>query len=292
MRDYLIQRSHNATGRDSKWDAATFNSIAWQPLGEALRSLSIGQRIQLSKFMNDILPTLRCLQTFDNKTDGCCFECGQLWEDTNHVLRCPGDARSQARDAAFNTFRQHLKAQHTPDILANLLCDSMHSWVHRTRITPPTWPTPTEPIMDSITTAFNSQRRIGWDQFFRGRISRAWKDAIRHYYHDRKPGDSFTPDHWMRTTIAGIWKFAMTLWRQRCATYHGEKSALTLEKRRKAAATDATTIYNETIGNVCPSDGIILHRAKINEILNWTKQHLDAYLATAEVICEWNIEPG
>jgi hypothetical protein len=24
----------------------------------------------------------------------------------------------------------------------------------------------------------------------------------------------------------------------------------------------------------------------------WTKQHLDAYLALAEVICEWNIEPG
>ena len=168
----------------------------------------------------------------------------------------------------------------------------MHSWVHRTRIAPPTWPTPTEPIMDSITMAFNSQRRIGWDQFFRGRISSAWKNAIRHYYNARKPGDSFTPDRWMRTTIDGIWKFAMTLWRQRCATYHGENSVLTLEKRRKEAATNATTIYNETIGNVCPSDGLILHQAKINEILNWTKQHLDAYLATAEVICEWNIEPG
>jgi hypothetical protein len=24
----------------------------------------------------------------------------------------------------------------------------------------------------------------------------------------------------------------------------------------------------------------------------WTKQHLDAYLALAEVLCEWNIDPG
>jgi hypothetical protein len=27
-------------------------------------------------------------------------------------------------------------------------------------------------------------------------------------------------------------------------------------------------------------------------IMNWTKQDLDAYLATAEMACEWNVEPG
>jgi hypothetical protein len=27
-------------------------------------------------------------------------------------------------------------------------------------------------------------------------------------------------------------------------------------------------------------------------MLNWTKQHLDTYLATAEMACEWNVEPG
>jgi hypothetical protein len=292
MRTYLIHRSHTATGRDSNWNDTTFDSIAWQHLGDALRPLSIGQRIQISKYMNDILPTLRRLQTFDNTTDGRCFDCGQLWEDTNHVLRCPGDSRSQARDLAFQTFRQHLRTQHTPDILATLLCDSMHSWIHRTRIAPPTWPTPTEPIMESITQAFNSQRRIGWDPFFRGRISRAWSHTIRLYYIDRKPGVSFTPDRWMRTTIDAIWKFAMTLWRHRCTTYHGENGALTKEQHRKDTTTTAKTIYNDTIGNIRPSDGLILHKAKISEILTWTKQHLDAYLATAEVICEWNIEPG
>ena len=84
----------------------------------------------------------------------------------------------------------------------------------------------------------------------------------------------------------------MNLWQQHCATYHSENSIITLEKCRKAAATNATTVYNETIGYVLPSDSLILHKAKINDILNWTKQHLDAYLATAKVICGWNIESG
>jgi hypothetical protein len=48
-----------------------------------------------------------------------------------------------------------------------------------------------------------------------------------------------------------------------------------------------------TLTRVSPqSDSHIIHRHNINTILNWMKQHLDAYLATAEVICEWNIEPG
>jgi hypothetical protein len=86
MKEYLIQHSHDATGRDSSWDDNTYDSIAWHPLGEAFQKLTTGQCVQLSKYMNDILPTLCCLQTFDNKTNGHCFDCGQLWEDTNHVL--------------------------------------------------------------------------------------------------------------------------------------------------------------------------------------------------------------
>jgi hypothetical protein len=139
MREYLIQRSQTATGRDSKWDDTTFDSIAWKPLREAFRKLPTGQRIQLSKFMNDMLPTLKRLQTFDNKIDGRCFECGFLWEDTNHVLCCTGEQRSIARTDAIAAFRHHLQQQHTPDIMTDLLCDSITSWLQRTRIHPPTW---------------------------------------------------------------------------------------------------------------------------------------------------------
>ena len=146
--------------------------------------------------------------------------------------------------------------------------------------------------MADLQCAFKSQQKIGWDQLLRGRIAKDWKTAIKTYYHERKPGDSYTPDQWMRTTIAALWKFSMTLWRQRNAAFHGTDSAITLEKRRTAAVTKATAVYLDTIGNVLPSDGLILHRARINVILTWTKQHLDAYLATAEVICEQNVEPG
>ena len=75
-------------------------------------------------------------------------------------------------------------------------------------------------------------------------------------------------------------------------TYHGVNSLHTLERKWKSTAQRAKDMYQQTIGTVSPLEAIILHRHKITEILNWTKQHIDAYLATAEVICKWKIEPG
>jgi hypothetical protein len=241
--------------------------------------------------MNDLLPTAKRLQTIDNKHDGRCFECHQLWEDTNHVLQCPGEDRSNQQKEAMQSFRAHLNAKHTPTVMTDLICDSMENWIHRRRISLPTW-TQTEPFLTALTVAFNSQKQIGWDQFFRGRLSRAWASAIGLYYKERRPGTAYTHDKWIRNTIKATWNFSMSLWRQRCASYHGINSLHTLERKRKSTAQRAKDVYQQTIGTVSPMEAIILHRHKMTEILNWTKQHLDAYLATAEVICEWNVEPG
>ena len=157
---------------------------------------------------------------------------------------------------------------------------------------PPTWDPPLEPIHNDIQRAFASQRRIGWDQFFRGRITLDWRKAIATYYHDCRPGPAFTPDQWLRTTIKALWNFSLTIWRARNLEYHGENGAISQERIRKVMALQAKAVYQDTIGNVSQTDSAILHRSNINTILNWTKQHLDAYLATAEVICEWNVEPG
>ena len=84
----------------------------------------------------------------------------------------------------------------------------------------------------------------------------------------------------------------MMLWQQRCTAYHGVNGIITLKWKCKDMALQAMEIYHQMIGTVNPMENIILHWHSMNNILNWTKQHLDAYLATAEVICEWNVEPG
>jgi hypothetical protein len=87
---------------------------------------------------------------------------------------------------------------HTPDILTHLLCNSMDSWLARRPVIEPAWNRSEEPIQRQI---LRAQAKIGWDQFFRGRIAKEWRIPIGTYYMIRKPGESFTPDQWMRTVL-------------------------------------------------------------------------------------------
>jgi hypothetical protein len=58
LKEYLISRcSKEATGRDKSWNEATYESIDWQHHGEVFKKLSNGRRIQISKYINDLLPT-------------------------------------------------------------------------------------------------------------------------------------------------------------------------------------------------------------------------------------------
>jgi hypothetical protein len=82
----------------------------------------------------------------------------------------------------------------------------------------------------------------------------------------------------MQTTIDAIWTFALTLWRQRNHKLHGHNGQLSLEAKQQKSLIRATVVYHDTLDDA-PAAGMI----------NWTKQHLDAYLATAEMACEWNV---
>jgi hypothetical protein len=113
------------------------------------------------------------------------------------------------------------------------------------------------------------------------------------YYKIRQPGESFTPDQWMRTVIKELWVFSIAIWKPCNMKLHGTDGAISMEQGRKETATEALAVYQATtIGKVSPMDSVVLHHARIDEILKWTKEHLDAYLASADVIIDQRDEPG
>jgi hypothetical protein len=68
----------------------------------------------------------------------------------------------------------------------------------------------------------------------------------------------------------------------------------TKQKVKPKLAAKTFTRHPKQNSNNNPRDSHMSSKWHPQERLNlqWTKQHLDAYLALAEVICEWNIEPG
>jgi hypothetical protein len=69
--------------------------------------------------------------------------------------------------------------------------------------------------------------------------------------------------------------------------------AISMEQVWNETATETVAVYQSTIGNLSQTDSsVVLHHARIDEILKWTNEHLDAYLASADVIINQRDEPG
>jgi hypothetical protein len=150
-----------------------------------------------------------------------------------------------------------------------------------------------EPIHQQLLKAYTAQSKIGWGQFFHGKVAIQWKHAIGVYYKECRPGNMYTPDQeWLRTTIDALWHFSLTLWCQRCHEFHGHNGVLSQEALWKDSLARAMATYHTTYEHNPTPAHWLLHHRPIHEMINWTKQHLDAYLAMAEMACEWNVEPG
>ena len=67
-----------------------------------------------------------------------------------------------------------------------------------------------------------------------------------------------------------------------------ERCEIALETSHK----EVQCIYECTRNSVNDQESSLLHSRPLEEILTWTKSHLDAYLATAKVIIEQNMDPG
>ena len=149
------------------------------------------------------------------------------------------------------------------------------------------------PLHRQIRRAFDAQTTIGWDQFLRGRLSLDWKTLLALYYKERRPTGHKTPALWMTTTISNMWKFFSDMWRtQRNADFHGRTPDEIRAKALEATRRSVRQIYTSTKGQVSPHQTRILHRLPIEDILKWTRTHLDAYLATAAIFQDQHVIPG
>ena len=73
----------------------------------------------------------------------------------------------------------------------------------------------------------------------------------------------------MRAVIKELWEFSITIWKHRNAELHGTGGAISMEQLRKK--NESVAVYQSTIGKVSPTDSVVLHHARIEEILKWTR---------------------
>ena len=297
-RTYLINKSNcHDTALPTKWSDEIFDDVNWWTHGASIRSKPEGHQIQISKFVNEKAPTKLFLSTFNNSIDSWCFACGSFNEDSAHVLRCTSALQTKTCTQALHQFRDHLARDHTPKPMADSLMETMERWLKNLPYQPPTFNHQEynefdQRLLTSLETAFQWQTNIGWAHFFWGWLTKTWSEVIAVYYREQWPDEPHNPSLWMRKMIDQIWDFYIALWHCRNGELHGHD--FDEQKRIALKATQMTIwcVYQEMTNNVQKHHTRILHWLPVEEILKWTKTHLDAYLVMAEVILEQNINPG
>jgi len=91
-----------------------------------------------------------------------------------------------------------------------------------------------------------SQNAIGWDQFFKGRLSSLWRKT--HLKHLKEIGCSITSYNsgigWTSNLIRIVFRHVHGVWKQRNIDKHGETLAQQLEKKRLLCASEIATYYD------------------------------------------------
>lgn len=293
---YSIARSDSRLrDRTTPWTTDIFHNIDWDCFELQFKALTPAHRLRITKFIHDWTPTLHHQSRFDNTINNCCFDtdCKHLPEDAKHILRCIGPTRCVIRETHLTTLRSLYQTLFTPPDMANVIINALRAWMKSSPIAPLPWQHPHSTTLQKATKrAYTAQSRIGWDQFFCGRLSKYWRLPLIIYHRERRPITHATPTIWLSKTIKAMWDLFTAMWTQRNMDFHGGTPEAIRDKALTATRTTVQRVYTQSQGNISQHQSRILHRLPVIEILKWTKSHLDAYLATAHIFLDKNIEPG
>jgi hypothetical protein len=96
----------------------------------------------------------------------------------------------------------------------------------------------------------------------------------------------------MMKTVDAIWDYFLLIWMEWNGKLYrkdyDEQQAIALE----TTWAKVEQLYEGLKHYANDAESAILHARPLKQILTWTKAHLDAYLATAEVILEQNVDEG
>jgi hypothetical protein len=92
--------------------------------------------------------------------------------------------------------------------------------------------------------------------------------------------------------VEAIWQIFLKIWLTRNCKLYGKNYEEQWEIALETTRSKVKRIHEYAKHYVNDEESCMLHGRPLEQILNWTKSHLDAYLATAKVILEQNIDPG
>jgi len=140
-----------------------------------------------------------------------------------------------------------------------------------------------DPLECTTSLAHSEQSILGWNQAFKGRISKKWTaaqsmwyDNMRHNQHSKtKLPMSYTRSIWMKKLIVQLIFYNLNRWQIRNEAAHASESAETYEKNRERFTATITALYQL---NAESDETSSIYRQPRKDILTMSNERLSNWL--------------
>ena len=150
--------------------------------------------------------------------DGTCPLCKKDIETCDHIYKCEHELMTKSRDTHLNECLTKIRQIGTSEKLARRFKIIMTQWTKKFPVQIP----PKIKGERKLRKAMKEQKKLGWDNFIRGILSKKWgeiqlKYSLRKRNIKRKVGQI---DRWSEEITLALLTFSTNMWKTRCELMH------------------------------------------------------------------------
>ena len=190
-----------------KWSSSTVELIDWQVHSNALNQQHPYSKKTITQFIHRWLPTHAHHGTKTDITTKCPI-CHIQEETNDHFLQCDNKKISDEWESQTQTLYDEMQCLGMDPILLFLLTKSITDW--KTTRQPDM---PSFIHIETYSTLFQEQNKIGWNQILYGRLTKTWVDIQNQHGEHNDNGIMI-----ISKAIGKIFKIIYHIWKERCNT--------------------------------------------------------------------------
>jgi hypothetical protein len=161
------------------WDTETIESMWWEPLDKALNKLPAGNKTTLHKFIHKRLPCNKRENLYYPYLSENCKVCSDTTECQYHVIQCNNcGKRIEARNTYIKRLKHMLEQERTNNTTIMVIIHYVEAWLTKQPSTRINILAPEASA--ELKKAVISQSKLGWEQFFCGRLAKKWSKVYQH----------------------------------------------------------------------------------------------------------------
>ena len=213
------------------WSEDTFQCIDWEAMKVYTRRLEGSKETNLIKLVMNWQNDNHQNEFFYAK-DGVCPACQSIQEDHLHFISCRDPVLYRLNTECMNGVHRAMARTHTCGIISNAFREVLGALRDGREPREPRWRDDAEGQLGKE--AWGEQRRIGWSNLAKGRLSKKWGRIQQRYY-------SAHPDYchkkcctgtvWAVRMIKELTNMLLNMWAHRCGCLHGHTKQ---DKKKRA----------------------------------------------------------